>query len=237
MSNIYANLDALDKPNFASWEKRKHQGVEYYANRDTGAVSKTDPRTTGKKEKMAKLNSLISNEVSARAISRPTKVPDRVVQHGLADLYMPIREPTYGEQAEFDYGITDHEAEAYFFPPSAGGKAKAKVKTWTARKPLEEKKRKFGMKAHANVGAKKGQNTYDEKTSGLSEAQRRSGENRTIRAMSGAGKFVLRRNKIRKGARRGEYDEFYFNPKTMVSHPTMPKSADFGYEVGTSKYM
>jgi len=217
MSNIYDNLDALDKPNFASWEKRKHQGVEYYANKDTGAVSKTDPRAKqGKKEKMAKLNSMISNEVSARAISSHI---------------------SYGEQAEYDYGFTNEEAQAYFFPPSAGGKAKAKVKTWTARKPLEEKKRKFGMKAHANVGAKKGQNTYDEKTSGLSKAQLISGENRTIRAMSGHGKFVLRRNKIRKGKRIGQYDEFYFNPKTMVSHPTMPKSADFGYEVGSSKYM
>ncbi len=235
MSNIYDNLDALDKPNFASWEKRKHQGVEYYANKDTGAVSKTDPRAKqGKKEKMAKLNSMISNEVSARAISSHISMPKEKV---IPDIYMPLRSPTYGEQAEFDYGITDHEAQAYFFPPSAGGKAKAKVKTWTARKPLEEKKRKFGMKAHANVGAKKGQNTYDEKTSGLSKAQLISGENRTIRAMSGHGKFVLRRNKIRKGKRIGQYDEFYFNPKTMVSHPTMPKSADFGYEVGSSKYM
>tara|TARA_R110001592_G_scaffold55717_1_gene170273 strand:- start:859 stop:1512 length:654 start_codon:yes stop_codon:yes gene_type:complete len=217
MSNIYANLDALDKPNFASWEKRKHQGVEYYANKDTGAVSKTDPRAKqGKKEKMVKLNSMISNEVSARAM-------------------------TYGEEAEKHYGITDQEAEAYFFPPSAGGgKAKAKVKTWTARKTLEEKKRKFGMKAHAKVGAKKGQNTYDEKTSGLSKAQLVSGENRTIRAMSGHGKFVLRRNKIKKGKRIGQYDEFYFNPKTMVRHPAElgePKSSDFGYEVGSSKYM
>ena len=234
MPNIYTNLDALDKPNFASWEKRKHQGVEYYANKDTGAVSKTDPRAKqGKKEKMAKLNSMISNEVSARALSRPIKIPDRVIP----DLYFPHREATHGEQSEMDLGITDHEAQAYFFPPSAGGKAKAKVKTWTARKTLEEKKRKFGQVPTGKVGAKKGQNTYNEKTSGLSEAQRRSGENRTIRAMSGSGKFVLRRNKIRKGKRIGQYDEFYFNPKTMVRHPTMPKSSDFGYEVGSSKYM
>ena len=71
------------------------------------------------KSAMDKVNALISNEVSARA--RPT-----------APLPISIMKQT----AEV-LGMTDEEAQAYFFPPSAGGKAKAK-----AKKPAKPKEKK-----------------------------------------------------------------------------------------------
>ncbi len=192
------------------------------------------------KSAMDKVNALISNEVSARAtashitVPKVEPIPDYWFDNFPKDL-------SYGEEAELDLGITDSEAQAYFFPPSAGGKAKATVKKFNviSSKQMKEKK-SAPRKPRAKETKPRPKMPTSQFKKSLTKAQQRAAENREIRNMGGAGKFLYRENKITKGAKRGTFEKFYFNPKTMVRHPAElgePKSADFGYEVGTSKYM
>ena len=189
------------------------------------------------KSAIDKVNALISNEVSARARPAPISMPKERV---IPDLYMPLRSPTYGEQAEFDLGITDEEAQAYFFPPSAGGKAKATVKKFNVISAKQMKEKKAAKKAEKKPAKPRPAPKPEAFKKSLTKAQRRAVENREIRNMAGAGKFVYRENKILRGKKAGTFEKFYFNPKTMVKIPASkgaPPSADYGYEVGTSKYM
>ena len=97
-----------------------------------------------KKESMAILNALISNEVDARARAKQRKInlsKNRVHYRE----YLPKKEVTHGEQAEMDLGITDHEAQAYFFPTKVGKKVaitSAKTLTATGKKFFNVKKKK-----------------------------------------------------------------------------------------------